>query len=209
MADHRVASRLGAVLRPGEGGHVRHKEEGEGADPVGPVALVPGHDEGGAGADRTERPDHERVDALIGEKKAGAIVEAVPVIVTGIGAVAPDPDVGVGDEAIERDPLERALENSLHDETEGWQAAQAAMACPVLARANAGRRIQSIARSRFSRQERGSAMPVVGSAAFMKGSWPIQHAMPRRRRRSTVPPVAGGWREERWRGRYPTALRGE
>lgn len=131
MADHRVAGRLGAVLRSGEGGHVRHEEEGDGADPVGPVALVSGHDEGGAGADRTERPDHERVDVLLGEKKAGSVVEAVPEIVTGMGAVPPDPDIGVGDEAIERDPLERALENSLHDETEGSEAARSAMGRPI------------------------------------------------------------------------------
>ena len=52
---------------------------------------------------------------MVRQKEASAVVEAMTVIAAGVVAVTSDPDIGIGDEAIERDALERALEDILHD----------------------------------------------------------------------------------------------
>lgn len=52
---------------------------------------------------------------MVRQKEASAVVEAMTVIVAGVVAVTSDPDIGIGDEAIERDALEGALEDILHD----------------------------------------------------------------------------------------------
>ena len=81
-----------------------------------PVTLVAGHDEGGAGADRAEAADDQPVDALVGQQIAGAVFEAVAVVVAGIVAEAADDDVGIGDLLVEGHAPEGAFEVVVHDD---------------------------------------------------------------------------------------------
>jgi len=115
VPEYRIASRLKAILRTLEGGNVWHPEEGKRAYPIVPVALVPIHDDGCARADRTEGSDYEFVDAFVRQEEASAVIKTVAMVVAGIIAVTSDSDVGIGDEAIKRDALERAIEYFLHD----------------------------------------------------------------------------------------------
>src|SRR5690606_38745469 len=81
IADDCIAGRPIAVRRSGKSRDLRHEEERKSADPVVPVALVAGHDESSARADRAEAADDQLVRAFVRKKETGAIVEAVAVIV--------------------------------------------------------------------------------------------------------------------------------
>ncbi len=115
VADDCVAGRLEGIVGRGEFGCIGDEGEGEGRDPVVPVALIARHDEGGARADGAEGADNEPVDAGCRHQVAGAVVKGMAVIIARIIAVAADNDVGIGDLAVERDAQERAFEEIGHD----------------------------------------------------------------------------------------------
>ena len=71
------------------------------------MALIARHDEAGAAADGTEGTDDELVHVIAFRAQiAGAVVEAVAVVIAGVIAVAARTDVGVADLLVQRDALE-------------------------------------------------------------------------------------------------------
>ena len=87
------------------------------------------------------------VDALFGQEEASALIEPVAVIIAGIIAIPPDPDVRIGDEAIERDAFVRALEDISHNEDRS------------LASRTCDRGSPEYARVKFSERSDGSPPP--------------------------------------------------
>ncbi len=110
MADDGITRRLESVGGGCELRCIRHEGKRKGRDPVVPMPLIAGHDEGSATADRTEAADDQPVDARFGHQIAGTLIEAVAVIIAGIVAVAANNDVGIGDLTVERNAQKRALE---------------------------------------------------------------------------------------------------
>src|SRR5690606_32399711 len=95
VADHGVARGPIPVFGTRETGHFRHVVEREGADPVVPVSLVARDDEGRARADGTEAADDQPIDVgAVRHQIAGAVIEAVAVVVARVIAVAAGNDVG-------------------------------------------------------------------------------------------------------------------
>ena len=71
------------------------------------MTLIARHDEAGAAADGTEGTDDELVHVIAFRAQiAGAVVEAVAVVIAGVIAVAARTDVGVADLLVQRDALE-------------------------------------------------------------------------------------------------------
>ncbi len=81
------------------------------------MPLVAGHDERCARSDRAKGSNDELVRIFVRQEKAGALVKPMAMIIAGVIAVPPDPDVRVSDKAIKRDALERAIENVGHCNT--------------------------------------------------------------------------------------------
>ncbi|MCY1548543.1 hypothetical protein D9M68_846630 [compost metagenome] len=117
VADDGIARRQEAIAGTGEFGRFRQEGKREAADPVIPVALIAGHDESGTRSDGTEAADNQLVGAGVGQQIAGAIIEAVPVIIARIITVGADDDIGMSDLLVEWDALERAFEEIGHDDS--------------------------------------------------------------------------------------------
>src|SRR5690606_6200246 len=168
VAYHGVSRReitVGRLLETRLIGIVKERER---ADPVVPVSLVPGHDEGGSGPYGAEAADQQLVGLRMRQKKPRTVIEAVAVVIAGIVAVSPDDDVRMPHLLVQRNALEGAFEEVGHGFTApgaSWRAANGNRRGPD-ARNGPARPAR-----RPSRQKRGDPMQVVQWASAMAGSY--------------------------------------